>query len=149
MHERLACLLCSRVLGCLAAVISQARRLTPKEQVPALPSCCNHGSVGLNTTPELSFPCHVVFSPCSKALKAIQRSFLVGVQVNVAGALSSIAVFAARRSFQLETPGAATGTQSPAIPKGPFVLDQVACPLQTRQHVLCLIARGASQCDSW
>ena len=37
-HERLACLLCSRVLGCLAAVISQARRLTPKEQVPPLPS---------------------------------------------------------------------------------------------------------------
>ena len=36
LHERLACLICSRVLGCLAAVISQARLLTPKEQVPPL-----------------------------------------------------------------------------------------------------------------
>ena len=38
LHERLACLICSRVLGCLAAVISQARLLTPKEQVHPLPS---------------------------------------------------------------------------------------------------------------
>ena len=51
------------------------------------------------------------------------------VQVNVAGALSSVAVCAAQRSFQLQTPGAAAGTQSPAIPKGPFVLDQVSCLL--------------------
>lgn len=33
LHERLACLVCSRVLGCLAAVISRAKLLAPKEQV--------------------------------------------------------------------------------------------------------------------
>ena len=49
LHERLACLLCSRVLGCLAAVISQARRLTPKEQVPRLQSCCVHSCANLYT----------------------------------------------------------------------------------------------------
>ena len=43
LQKRLACLICTRVLGCLAAVISQARLLTPKEQVTPLPSCCGHG----------------------------------------------------------------------------------------------------------
>ena len=65
----------------------------------------------------------------------------MGVQVNVAGALSSIAVYAARRGFQLQTPSAATGTQSPAIPKGPFVLDQVACPPYTSE---CLMSHPKS-----
>ena len=71
LHERLACLLCSRVLGCLAAVISQARLLTPKEQVPHLQSCCDHSCVGLWTALGPSFQCSHVLSPCTKALEAI------------------------------------------------------------------------------
>lgn len=59
----------------------------------------------------------------------------------MAGALSSIAVYAARRSFQLQTPGGAAGTQSPAIPKGPFVLDQVAFRRQTPLNFMCLIRK--------
>ena len=69
----------------------------------------------------------------------------MNVQVNVAGALSSIAVYAARRSFQLQTPGAGTGTQSPAIPKGPFVLDQVGSPQQACHNISCPVAEVPSQ----
>ena len=38
LHERLACLMCSRVLGCLAAVMSRAKLLAPREQ--ACPHHC-------------------------------------------------------------------------------------------------------------
>ena len=65
LHERLACLLCSRVLGCLAAVISQARRLTPKEQVPALPFGCDHGRVSLYTFLDSLF--HTILSSAPAA----------------------------------------------------------------------------------
>lgn len=44
------------------------------------------------------------------------------LQVSVAGALSSIAAYAAKRDYKLHTLDAG---QAPAVPKGPWVLDQV------------------------
>ena len=44
------------------------------------------------------------------------------LQVSVAGALSSIAAYAAKRDYKLHTLDA---EQAPAVPKGPWVLDQV------------------------
>ncbi len=38
LRERLACLVSARVLGCLAPVMSRARLLAPKEQVPLIPA---------------------------------------------------------------------------------------------------------------
>ena len=146
LHERLACLICSRVLGCLAAVLSQARLLTPKEQVAPLPSCCPHSCVGYVLLLDAQVYDDTCPAPASRHGNPYEGPFCARVQVDVAGALSSVAVYAARRSFQLQTPGAAAGTQSPAIPEGPFVLDQVACSWLTCQTISCLVPKGASQC---
>ena len=57
------------------------------------------------------------------------------MQVSVAGALSSIAAYAAKRDYKLHTPDAG---QAPPVPKGPWVLDQVLA-VPTISHITSTI----------